>query len=75
MSRDEAVAGFVRRARQLHAQLRNERRQQLIQQLHQRRIAVQLVRTVLLDRLDAVSFTLPVTDAGKTRGAGFAASS
>src|ERR1700722_19346888 len=49
MSRNQAVAGLVNRTRQLHATLRDERGEQLIEQSHDVRIAGQFVRTELLD--------------------------
>src|SRR5580700_8128696 len=54
MSRDQAVAGAVRRAGQLHALLLHEAGEQLVEQAHDLRVPCQLVRAVALDRLDAV---------------------
>src|SRR5580704_14391503 len=54
MSRNESVAGLVNRARQLHASLRDERREQFVQQAHDIRITGQFVRPELFDGLHAV---------------------
>src|ERR1700722_17701398 len=65
MSRDQSIAGLVDRARQLHASLRDERRQQLIQQAHDVLIPAQFVRPLLFDGLYAVVLDVSGDDPGE----------
>src|SRR6185437_15885417 len=62
---DEAVHGPVSGAGQLHAPLRHERGEQLIEQLHDAAVARELVRPAALDRLDAVLLDVAGDDTGE----------
>src|SRR5690606_5572497 len=61
-----AIAGLIgATARQLHAVLLDEGLQQLIQRLHDRRIAMDFIRAELLDAADALVLHVARDDAGK----------
>src|SRR5579872_2144479 len=64
-STDEAIDGPIGAAGELHPPLRDERRQQLIERLHDAAVAGKLVRTAALDRLDAVLLDVAGDDAGE----------
>src|SRR5579883_3071204 len=62
---NQPIYRSVGRAGELHAPLRNERGQQLIEQLHDPAVARELVRPEALDRLDPVLLDVAGDDAGK----------
>src|SRR5580698_10727391 len=65
MLRDQPVAGLVDGAGKFHASLRDERREQLIQQAHDARVAGEFIRTELLDGLHPVVLDVAGDDAGE----------
>src|SRR6185312_6133388 len=64
-SGDEPIDGAILGAGKLHAALRDESGEEIIEQPHDRRIAGELVRAVALDGLDAVLLHVAGHDPGE----------
>src|SRR5487761_852532 len=62
---DQAIDGAVSGAGQLHAPLRDESGEQLVERLHDSPVAGELVRPAALDGLDAVLLDVAGDDSGE----------